>query len=170
MPLSVADLREHFSYSAWASQRLVHAAAELTEDELHRDFQTADRSVFGTLVHTFGADRIWLARFQQAPVQPYLTDADRHMDVLVNQWPELYRQWNAWFAGQTDEALCGDLVYKDMKGNVWTNTIWKLAMHVVNHGTHHRGQASGFLRTMGHTPPALDLVAYYQLHATAQAV
>ena len=28
MPLSVDDLREHVSYSAWASQRLVHAASE----------------------------------------------------------------------------------------------------------------------------------------------
>jgi uncharacterized damage-inducible protein DinB len=33
---------------------------------------------------------------------------------------------------------------------------------VVNHGTHHRGQVSGFLRSMGHTPPALDLIAYYR--------
>jgi hypothetical protein len=51
MPLSVEDLRGHVSYSAWASQRLVHAASELSEAELLRDFQTPDRSVLGTLVH-----------------------------------------------------------------------------------------------------------------------
>jgi uncharacterized damage-inducible protein DinB len=33
---------------------------------------------------------------------------------------------------------------------------------VVNHGTHHRGMVSGFLRAMGHTPPPLDLIAYYR--------
>ena len=169
MPLSVADLREHFAYSAWASQRLVQAAAALTPEELNRDFQTADRSVLGTLVHTFAADRVWLARFHQSPNQPFLTDADRHLAVLVNQWPELYRQWDAWLAAQTDDAVCGNLVYKDLKGNQWTNPYWKLAMHVVNHGTHHRGQVSGFLRTLGHTPPALDLVAYYRQQASAQS-
>src|SRR3954453_11339968 len=115
MPLSVADLREHFAYSAWASQRLVQAAAALTEEELHRDFQTADRSVLGTLVHTFAADRVWLARFQQSPSQPFLTDADRHLNVLVERWPEVYRQWDAWLAAQTDASVAGNLVYKDLK-------------------------------------------------------
>jgi uncharacterized damage-inducible protein DinB len=38
---------------------------------------------------------------------------------------------------------------------------------VVNHGTHHRGQVSGFLRVMGHTPPPLDLVFYYREQAAA---
>jgi hypothetical protein len=37
MPLSVEDLRDHLAYSAWASQRLVHAASELTEAELVHD-------------------------------------------------------------------------------------------------------------------------------------
>jgi uncharacterized damage-inducible protein DinB len=32
---------------------------------------------------------------------------------------------------------------------------------MVNHGTHHRGQVSGFLRAMGLAPP-LDLVFYYR--------
>jgi len=35
-------------------------------------------------------------------------------------------------------------------------------LHVVNHGTHHRGQAAGFLRAMGYVPPPLDLIAYYR--------
>ena len=167
MPLSIAELREHFAYSAWASQRLVEASAGLTEEELTRDFHTADRSVLGTLVHIFAADRIWLARFQQSANPPFSTPADHHLEVLVNQWPELYRQWDAWLAAQIDEAVSGTLVYKDLKGNTWSNPYWKLAMHVVNHGTHHRGQVSGFLRAMGHTPPVLDLVAYYRQQGTS---
>ena len=163
MPLSIAELREHFAYSGWASQRLVQAATELSEDELQRDFQTADRSVLGTLVHTFAADRVWLARFRKSPNPPYSTPADYQMAVLVEQWPALYRQWDEWLAAQEEDGVAADLTYQDMKGNTWTNAIWKLALHVVNHGTHHRGQASGFLRTMGHTPPVLDLVAYYRL-------
>ena len=42
---------------------------------------------------------------------------------------------------------------------------WQIVTHVVNHGTHHRGQVSGFLRTMGHTPPPLDLSFYYREQA-----
>ena len=165
MPLSVAELREHFDYSAWASQRLVQAAATLTDAELQRDFQTADRSVLGTLVHTFAGDRVWLARFKNSPYPPFSTPADRHLSVLVEQWPALYQQWDEWLSTQDDAAVAASLTYQDMKGNTWTNPIWKLALHVVNHASHHRGQVAGFLRTMGHTPPVLDLVAYYRSKA-----
>jgi uncharacterized damage-inducible protein DinB len=162
MPLSVEDLREHIAYSAWASQRLVDAASELTEEELVRDFQTADHSVLGTLVHTFAADRVWLTRLRKAPAQ-FSSPADYHLSVLQKDWPEVYRQWDLSLSEMNDEAVRADLTYQDMRGRVWNQPVWKLVLHVVNHATHHRGQTAGFLRTMGRTPPALDLVAYHRL-------
>ena len=94
MPLSVEELRDHFAYSAWASQRLVQAASELTEAELLRDFQTSEHSVLGTLVHTFAGDRVWLARLRQSPRLQYSSEADYRLSVLQNDWPDLYRQWD----------------------------------------------------------------------------
>lgn len=162
MPLSVDDLRQHVAYSAWASQRLVHAASELAPDDLARDFQTADRSVLGTLVHTFAADRVWLARLQKLPQLKYSSEADYHLHVLQEEWPAVYRQWDTLLSGLTEDGVRADLEYRDMKGNAWTQSIWKIVLHVVNHASHHRGQVSGFLRTMGHTPPVLDLIAFYR--------
>jgi uncharacterized damage-inducible protein DinB len=52
--------------------------------------------------------------------------------------------------------------YQDMKGNSYTSTLWEIVLHVVNHATHHRGQVAGFLRTLGHTPPPLDLIRFYR--------
>ena len=162
MPLSVEDLRDHVSYSAWASQRLVHAASELSEAELLRDFQTSDHSVLGTLVHTFAADRLWLTRLQKSPRPQYSSEEDYHLSVLQTEWPEVYRQWDALLKGLSDEQAWADFTYQDLRGNVWTQPIWQLVLHVVNHATHHRGQVSGFLRTMGRVPPVLDLVVFYR--------
>ncbi len=163
MPLSVEDLRDHVSYSAWASQRLVHAASELSEAELLRDFQTSDRSVLGTLVHTFAADRLWLARLQRSPRPQYSSEADYHLPVLEHEWPEVYRQWDRLLKDLSDDEARADLTYQDMGGNTWTQPVWQLVLHVVNHATHHRGQAAGFLRSMGRVPPVVDLVAFYRL-------
>ena len=54
----------------------MEAAGGLTQEELTRDFGTADKSVLGTLVHVFGADRIWLARLKGEPANTFLTEAD----------------------------------------------------------------------------------------------
>jgi uncharacterized damage-inducible protein DinB len=62
----------------------------------------------------------------------------------------------------TDESAEASISYHDLKGTPWTQRLGKLVLHVVNHGTHHRGQVSGFLRALGRTPPVLDLVLYYR--------
>ena len=161
MILSAELLRSQIGYTAWASGLLVEAAGRLTPEELTRDFGTADKSVLGTLVHIFGADRLWLARIKGESANQFLTDADYRLAVLQNEWPVLYGQWKEWVWGLTDESTQAELSYQDMRGNPWRAPLGQLVLHVVNHGTHHRGQVSGFLRTMGYTPPKLDLVYYY---------
>ena len=170
MSLSVsADvLRDHLGYTAWASRRLVEAAAQLSPEQLSRDFQTADRSVLGTLAHVFAADRIWLARMLNEPIPTFLTDADYRLSVLQNDWPALLERWQEWARGLTDESAGAMLSY-ERQGTTYRQPVWQVVLHVVNHGTHHRGQVSGFLRTMGHTPPPLDLVAYHREQAAAHA-
>jgi uncharacterized damage-inducible protein DinB len=160
--VSANVLRSHLAYTAWASQRLVHAASLLSETELTHDFNTSERSVLGTLVHTFAADRLWLARFQRAPHAGYSSEADYHLKLLQTEWPALHTRWSQWVDGLTDQEIHATLDYKDMKGNPWSQPLWQLVLHVVNHGTHHRGQVSGFLRALGHAPPPLDLVVYYR--------
>jgi uncharacterized damage-inducible protein DinB len=162
MPVSLDVVRTHIDYTAWASQRLVRAAGELSDEELNRDFGTADHSVLGTLVHTFAADRLWLSRFSGSPHPGFISDADRRLSVLQDHWPALHERWRQWAAGLTDDKVREPLSYSDMKGRPWREPLWQLVLHVVNHGTHHRGQVAGFLRSLGHNPPVTDLVFYYR--------
>lgn len=161
MAITLEALRTHLDYTAWASARLVKAASLLSAEELSRDFQTADHSVLGTLVHVYAADRVWLGRIQ-GNVPPRFLDPeqDMHFSVLQNDWPALYTRWKQWAASLTEDVMRAKLSYKDMKGNPYETPLWQITLHVVNHGTHHRGQVSGFLRAMGHIPPPLDLIAY----------
>ena len=56
--------------------------------------------------------------------------------------------------------------YTSLAGLSFQTPLWQIVLHVVNHGTHHRGQVSGFLRRMGVVPPPLDLIAYYREQKT----
>jgi len=160
--MSPETLLTHLDYTAWASRRLVEAAAQLTPEELTRDFGTSDKSVLGTLVHVFAADRIWLCRVTGSSFPDRLVDPekDMHFSVLETEWPELLNRWKVWVLGLADTSAV--ISYRDMKGNPYQTPAWQIILHLVNHGTHHRGQAAGFMRSMGHTPPALDLIAYYR--------
>lgn len=155
----------HFDFTAWASRRLVQAAADLSEEELTRDFKHADKSVLGTLVHTFAADRVWLARVQGNVPSRFLDPArDMHLSVLQTDWPAVHAGWAGFLKSQTNETLAQNISYKDLKGNSWQTPLWQIVLHVVNHASHHRGQVSAMLRAMGHTPPGVDLIFYYREH------
>lgn len=160
--ISAAALQTHLAYSVWASTRLVAAAAELSSQELTHDFKTADHSVVGTLAHIFAADRVWLGRVRHRPPAAFIGDHDRQLSVLQDEWFGVHAGWMQWAAELTDDSALADLTYHDLKGREWKQPIWQLVLHVVNHGSHHRGQVSGFLRALGRTPPPLDLIVYHR--------
>ncbi len=163
MSIPAETARQHLSYTRWASRKLVEAAASLTEEERTRDFRHADKSVLGTLVHIFAADRAWLGRITGNPVTRFLdAEADMKLSVLENDWPALHERWLAWASGLDDQAMLASTSYKDLKGNPHATPLWQILLHVVNHATHHRGQVSAMMRAMGHTPPPLDLIFYYR--------
>ena len=164
MPVSADTLRQQLDYSAWASQRLLDEANKLPAAELTRDFQTADKSVLETLTHVFAADRIWLSRVQGTTRASFIDPHDRDLEVLNKEWPALQQTWKQYTASLSDQDVLKVISYKDTKGNAYQQPLWQILLHLVNHGTHHRGQVSGFLRSMGHTPPVLDLMAYYRTH------
>jgi len=169
MAVPAETLRQHLDYTAWASQRLMGAAAELTPEELTRDFKTSDKTVVDTLAHIFAADRIWLQRIHGNPQKVFIEPADRDFERLREAWPALHRQWKDWAASLTDQQAAATLSYRDMKGNAYEQPLWQVILHVVNHGSHHRGMVSGFLRAMGHTPPMLDMIFFYRALAAGSA-
>jgi uncharacterized damage-inducible protein DinB len=162
MPAFADTLRLHLDYSAWASNRMLEAAGKLTEEELNRDFKTSDKCVVSTLAHAFAADRIWLQRIHGNVQNTFIDDNDRRLGTLKTEWPALQQRWKDWAGPLGDQDVVKKISYKDLKGNPYESPLWQILLHVVNHATHHRGQVSGFLRAMGHTPPALDLIAYYR--------
>jgi uncharacterized damage-inducible protein DinB len=170
MPVSAVALRSHLDYTAWASGLLLDTARQLSTEELNRDFGTADKSVLGTLVHTFAGDRIWLERMNGISREILIDPGDDDFQKLLQTWPEIHGGWKNWASGITDARALEDVsFYRSSTGSTFSMPAWQIVMHVVDHGTHHRGAVSGFLRAMGKTPPKLDLIAYYLAQPVASS-
>jgi len=128
MSVSADALRTHIDYMAWASLRILDAAAQLSPEDLQHDFGTADRSVLDTLVHVFAADRVWLWRLAGGTNPGFVCETDRGMAALQSGWPALLERWQAFAAGLTDEQVRQEVSYYDMKGNAWKQPLWQLML------------------------------------------
>jgi uncharacterized damage-inducible protein DinB len=156
-----AILDQHLAYTSWATNHLLKAVAGIPPENLVHNFNTADRNIVGTLAHVFAADRIWLDRVNGRRRPAFIEERDRDLSVLQSEWPGLHSAWRHWLENYNND-LNEPLAYPDMQGKLHQSPAWQIILHVVNHGTHHRGQVSGFLRALGHTPPPLDLIRFYR--------
>jgi uncharacterized damage-inducible protein DinB len=152
-------LRYQLDFTTWAADRMLAAAAKLTPEELTQDFKTSDKSILGTLTHIYRAERIWLHRLQNKKAD-FRAEGDDTLAALQKNWPAMRAAWADWARALTEESAAADFTYHDLKGNPWTHPVWIAVMQVVNHSTHHRGQAVGFIRALGHTPPNVDLITF----------
>jgi uncharacterized damage-inducible protein DinB len=138
---------------------MLTAIQGLTPGDLSHDFGTSEHSILQTLVHVYRAERMWLARIE-GQVVDFRVEGDDTLPALASNWPALGQKWVNWSAALTDESAHSELTYRDLRQNPWTQPLWQIILHVVNHSTHHRGQVAGFLRALGHTPPNTDSITF----------
>ena len=118
--------------------------------------------MLGTLLHVYGGDLVWIERVHGTSLTARPYDDRATLATLQTEWPKVWDRWKDYAAGLTPETADAEIAYKTFKGDALRSSARQIILHVVNHGTHHRGQAAGFLRAMGKTPPVLDLMHYYR--------
>ncbi len=161
-------------YNRWMNEKLYALAATLSDEARNRDGGAFFKSIHGTLNHILLADRIWLARFRGATVPDGMLAPGIHaldQDLYVG-FDDLRREraltddeLSAWVSELTPERLAGPLVFV-RRGKTHESPLWWSVMHVFNHQTHHRGQATTLFKQQGCDPGVTDLVAMLREEAT----
>ena len=57
--MNLSDIKQLFTYTEWANNLAIDAAAKLPDESLRRDVGISHKSIFGTQVHMAGAEWIW---------------------------------------------------------------------------------------------------------------
>jgi uncharacterized damage-inducible protein DinB len=159
--ISLEVLRELYDYNFWARDQQLAACATLGEEELVRPLGSSFDSLRDTLKHVVGADWVWLQRFNgRSPRNVPWIDDIRTLEEVRRRWQSIERDMRAYLAALRPEALGAPLTYQNFKGETWTYPLWRCLVHLVNHGSYHRGQVTMALRQLGAVPPGIDFLVY----------
>jgi uncharacterized damage-inducible protein DinB len=162
------EMRVLFEYNAWANCRSLEAASVLTAEKFVQPMGSSFGSVRDTLAHIWGAEWIWLERFQgRSPSSLPDTTQFQDMAGLRERWDELEGRLLGFVRGLAQADLDRVFEYKTLKFGVYRNPLWESMQHLANHGTYHRGQVTTLLRQLGAQPIATDLMHFYRERATA---
>ena len=162
------EIQQLYDYNAWANRRSLAAAEKLKPEDFIKPLGSSFSSVRDTLAHIYGAEWIWLERFQgRSPAA--LPDVTEFQDLasLRERWFEQEHRLLAFVGGLTQSDLDRVIEYKTLKFGVYRNPLWQSMQHVVNHGTYHRGQVTTMLRQLGAEPILTDLMHFYRERAVA---
>jgi uncharacterized damage-inducible protein DinB len=150
-------------YNAWANARLYDAVGRLAEEEIVRPRPSFFGSILKTLNHLIVCDRLWMGRltgvdsgYRRLDEVPYadfpsLRAAREDQDKAMVGWME-----------RVDPVFIAETVleYATSRGEQCATPVALVITHMVNHGTHHRGQVHGLLSQTEVAPPPLDLIYY----------
>lgn len=169
----LAHLQLLARYNAWMNDKLYAAASHLSTQALSENRGAFFPSILGTLNHIAVADIIWLKRFAEHPACAELREAISDLQrpaaldqLLFDTFEPLHvlrsrldGHISDWVAALTEQDLEQVLTYSNMKGVPAQRPFASLMLHVFNHQTHHRGQASTLLHQAGQDIGITDLLA-----------
>lgn len=160
------------AYNQLMNRKLYALASAMSDDERRRDRGAFFGSIHGTFNHLLLADRIWMLRLTGDEARYLSKDESGTVVPFASMGQELYANFDLltrerartdadiveFVEGLTDADLVKEVEYKRGKGKV-KHVQWWALIHLFNHQTHHRGQATTLFTQAGVDPGVTDLIA-----------
>jgi uncharacterized damage-inducible protein DinB len=156
------DVVDLFAFGRWANDRIFEAVSQLTDAELEQEVGGSFGSVRGTLLHMYGADWVWMERFEgRSPrAMPEEGKNARNLAEIRTKWDPIQEELRVYAQSMTAEKLASTIHYTSFAGEPFTRVLSDALVHLVNHGTYHRGQVVTLLRQLGKSAPSTDFLRY----------
>jgi len=158
----VSTLLTLVRYKAWANKLLFDALARIPAAELTAPRPIVFGSILRTVNHVYAMDEVWQANLEgrphghttrNPPIAPSLgelTAAQARMD-----------DWYVSYAESLSPGAEAEKVdFTFIGGGSASLARRDIILHVVNHGTYHRGNVASMLYEVGVVPPTTDLPVY----------
>jgi uncharacterized damage-inducible protein DinB len=117
--------------------------------------------------HVLTSERIWLLRLRNEDSSAQPTWPELGLDRMRTLAERNAVGYARLLQERDDTDLAADVVYSSSQGVPYRNTMSDILMHVVLHGSYHRGQIASTVRAAGLQPVNTDFIAFARLDAQA---
>ena len=166
--MKVSEIKTMIEYNHWANQRLLTKVKQLSQEEFSRRDQIGSSSIQQALLHIVDGENFWrmAAQTGQGPARRLTVEQLPDLEAVIDYWDQEAGRLSAYIAGLQEDELQSQFEYRwgISKPRQWVR--WQCLLHIVNHGTQHRGEIGLVLGQLDSSPGSLDLVTFI----TRQAV
>ena len=154
-----------WGYHWWANRNHFDLVAGLGEAAARKEIgkQFSFPTLKGMLAHIYGADRVWFERWKGGSPARLYGDADfASLAELRTAWDALEAEQKAFVTALGTADLKKTYDYKATNGKPFSQPLWQMLQHVVNHATHHRSEVATMLTMTSGSPPGTDMTIFYR--------
>ena len=151
----------YVSYNVWANKAIAGFLTGKDNDLLDKEIISSFSSIRKTIFHIADGQHVWLSRLKGTSPTDWPSrnlKPEEAIPALINT----SMAYAVFCEGKTDAFWNEVCTFKAMDGTEYKETIGNITMHLMNHGTFHRGQLITMFRQVGleGVLPRTDLIAY----------
>ncbi|MFD0769027.1 DinB family protein [Bacillus sp. CGMCC 1.60114] len=162
-----------YDYHAWANGVIIDRLKELPQDIYHKEIQTGFSSISKVLSHIYASDYTWFDIISGKSMDEALAHEDqlreqaetKSIEEMKKIFLDLSERYKALLNSQED--IDKVIVVDNPYAGLLETSVSELLLHVVTHGSYHRGNIATMLRQMGHTSVMQDYGLYLFMPQTS---
>src|SRR5579864_5582955 len=128
--------RTNLEFMKWADEIMLAALLKVPSDRASADTGSSFKSMLDTLNHVYLAELVWFKRLQGENKRLAELESPADANALAQAWVNLHKSWLDW----APEDWAAPFTFRNNAGGESTMPYWQIALHVINHGSYHRGQ------------------------------
>ncbi|MGG2064010.1 DinB family protein [Bacillus sp. S14(2024)] len=157
---------EMYDYHVWANQKMIDRLKELSQDVYTKGMQSIFPSISKALSHIYLTDYLWLDVISGKSMneafelvnQLIEQTESKSIEEIESSFFDLSKRYKAFLSVQEDIEKV--IVVDNPYAGLLTTSISESILHVVTHGSYHRGNIAAMLRQQGHASVMQDYGLY----------
>ncbi|SEN75588.1 Uncharacterized damage-inducible protein DinB (forms a four-helix bundle) [Terribacillus saccharophilus] len=160
-----------FNYHFWANQTLLNHIKELPTTVMQEEVNTSFPTIAQAFGHIYAVESVWYRVLNGVQMQealeicmPLEKETLLHSaDHFANDFAQLAAKYKEWL--QDQDNLDRTILLENPYAGTRETRLSEIVLHVVNHGTYHRGNVSTMLRQLGHASTMNDYSLFWYQEA-----